>query len=74
MVQPSRGFLGAHRKDTGGYGRRLPPGQHDTGGTFPVLSAGATPRTDLTRWDFSVQGQVDQPARWSWREFQALPR
>lgn len=73
MAQLSRGFTGLRRKENE-YGDRLPPGQHDTGGTFPVLSAGATPRTDLTRWDFTVQGQVDQGARWSWEQFQALPR
>jgi DMSO/TMAO reductase YedYZ molybdopterin-dependent catalytic subunit len=39
-----------------------------------VLTAGPTPRADLRTWDFSVQGQVDQVARWSWQEFSALPR
>ena len=53
---------------------RLPPGQYDAGSSFPVLSAGPTPRVDLSTWDFTVQGEVDQVARWSWQEFRALPR
>lgn len=73
MAQISRGFTGRSRR-AGGTDTRLPPGQHDTGATFPVLSAGATPRVDLGRWDFTVQGQVDQVATWSWDQFQALPR
>jgi DMSO/TMAO reductase YedYZ molybdopterin-dependent catalytic subunit len=40
---------------------------------FPVLSAGPTPHTPLDRWDFSIVGDVDQPRRWTWEEFQALP-
>jgi DMSO/TMAO reductase YedYZ molybdopterin-dependent catalytic subunit len=44
------------------------------GGGFPVLSAGPTPRTDLDTWDFTIQGEVDQVARWTWAEFQSLPR
>jgi len=41
---------------------------------FPVLSAGPTPRTPLDRWDFSVEGRVERPRRWTWNEFRALPR
>ena len=32
------------------------------------------PGPNLDRWDFRIQGQVEQGARWSWPEFQALPR
>jgi DMSO/TMAO reductase YedYZ molybdopterin-dependent catalytic subunit len=39
-----------------------------------VLSAGPTPRTPLDRWDFSVEGRVEHPRRWTWSEFRALPR
>jgi DMSO/TMAO reductase YedYZ molybdopterin-dependent catalytic subunit len=39
-----------------------------------VLSAGPTPRTPLDRWDFSVEGKVDRPRRWTWNELHALPR
>lgn len=71
MAIVSRGFTG--RRRTGPPGR-LPPGQHDAGATFPVLSAGPTPRTPLDRWDFTVQGLVDEVRSWSWDELRALPR
>ncbi|MGY1595202.1 molybdopterin-dependent oxidoreductase [Geodermatophilus sp. SYSU D00708] len=64
-----------------GFGRReprtdqrLPPGQYDVGGHFPVLSAGPTPRTPLSEWDLTIQGAVDGVRRWNWEEFQRLPR
>ena len=41
---------------------------------FPVLSAGPTPRTSLDRWNFTIEGEVEQPKTWTWQEFQALPR
>ncbi len=67
----SRGFRGRRQpSDTSG---RIPPGQYLERG-FPVLSAGPTPHTPLSSWDFSVIGEVDQPKRWSWDEFRALPR
>ena len=66
---PSRGFRG--RRPAGD--RRLPPGQYETH-DFPVLSAGPTPRTPLDAWDFTVRGPDGAAARWSWAEFQALPR
>jgi len=73
MAPVSRGFIGRRRRGQDSA-NRLPPGQYDVGDSFPVLSAGPTPRQDLATWDFRVQGQVEQVARWSWREFQALPR
>jgi DMSO/TMAO reductase YedYZ molybdopterin-dependent catalytic subunit len=73
MASVSRGFIGRRRAGQDSA-NRLPPGQYDVGEAFPVLSAGPTPRQDLATWDFRVQGQVEQVARWSWREFQALPR
>jgi len=68
----SRGFVGRPeaRPGTG----LLPPGQYDIGGGFPVLSAGPTPRTALEDWDFTITGEVDEPERLTWREFQDLPR
>jgi DMSO/TMAO reductase YedYZ molybdopterin-dependent catalytic subunit len=27
----------------------------------------------LDRWDFTIKGEVDEPRRWTWEEFQALP-
>jgi DMSO/TMAO reductase YedYZ molybdopterin-dependent catalytic subunit len=67
----SRGFRGRRQPDA--QAGRLPPGQYVTGG-FPVLSAGPTPRTPLDRWDFAIVGAIDAERRWTWDEFQALPR
>jgi DMSO/TMAO reductase YedYZ molybdopterin-dependent catalytic subunit len=64
----SRGFRGRRRQTDD----RLPPGQYLVEG-FPVLSAGPTPRTPLNEWDFSISGEVDEPKRWTWEDFQALP-
>jgi DMSO/TMAO reductase YedYZ molybdopterin-dependent catalytic subunit len=65
----SRGFRG--RRPAADH--RLPPGQYETH-DFPVLAAGPTPHTPLTEWDFTVRGRDGTAARWSWAEFQALPR
>jgi DMSO/TMAO reductase YedYZ molybdopterin-dependent catalytic subunit len=51
---------------------RVPPGQYVTP-DYPVLSAGPTPHTPLDQWDFTVVGEIDEPRRWTWEEFQALP-
>jgi hypothetical protein len=59
----SRGFVGRRRDP--GSGNRIPPGQHQIN-DFPVLSAGPTPLTPLESWSFSIEGLVDQPARWTW--------
>lgn len=66
----SRGFHG-RRRDAATSGR-IPPGQYLERG-FPVLSAGPTPQTPLAQWSFTIEGEVEQPKRWSWEEFQALP-
>ncbi len=66
----SRGFHG--RRQEADVGTRLPPGQYLERG-FPVLSAGPTPHTPLDRWDFTIEGEVDTPHRWTWAEFQQLP-
>jgi DMSO/TMAO reductase YedYZ molybdopterin-dependent catalytic subunit len=52
---------------------RLPPGQALTN-RFPVLHYGPLPRVDLATWDLRVFGEVEQEARWSWDEFNKLPR
>ena len=67
----SRGFRGRHLDAE--EASRLPPGQYLVE-DFPVLSAGPTPHTPLDRWDFSIEGEVEQPKRWAWDEFRALPR
>jgi DMSO/TMAO reductase YedYZ molybdopterin-dependent catalytic subunit len=38
-----------------------------------VLSAGPTPRTPLDHWSLTIDGAIDEPRRWSWSEFLALP-
>lgn len=52
---------------------RLPPGQSLTQ-KFPVLHYGPVPRFDPATWDFRVWGEVEQERRWTWDEFQHLPR
>jgi DMSO/TMAO reductase YedYZ molybdopterin-dependent catalytic subunit len=54
-------------------GAKVPPGQYVVD-DFPVLSAGPTPHTPLAQWTFTIDGEVDTPKRWTWEEFQALPR
>jgi DMSO/TMAO reductase YedYZ molybdopterin-dependent catalytic subunit len=66
----TRGFLGHNR---GPRDPRLPPGQYDTGKSWPVLTAEATPRIDPADWTFTVEGLVDQPTTWTWDEIHALP-
>ncbi len=52
---------------------RVPPGQYVTE-KFPVLHYGSVPRTDLSRWDLRVWGEVGSPFTLSWEQFKALPR
>jgi len=66
----SRGFVG--KRQEAAAADRVPPGQHAVD-DFPVLSAGPTPRTDLAKWTFSLEGELVKPVRWSWEEFLTLP-
>lgn len=52
---------------------RLPPGQSLTN-KFPVLHYGPVPRFNPATWDFRVFGEVERETRWSWDEFNQLPR
>jgi|SRR5271157_778041 len=52
---------------------RLPPGQALTL-KFPVLHYGSVPPFSPATWDFRVWGEVEQEARWTWQEFNQLPR
>ena len=38
-----------------------------------MLSAGPTPHTPFSEWDFTIRGEVGQPVSWAWEEFLALP-
>jgi DMSO/TMAO reductase YedYZ molybdopterin-dependent catalytic subunit len=66
----SRGFRDSRHRDVDPA--RVPPGQYVTR-DFPVLSAGPTPHTPDTEWDFTIRGLIDQPLSWTWEEFLALP-
>ena len=55
---------------------RLPPGQSLTD-RFPVLHAGSVPsyssKKDLSQWDFTIYGEVEERKTFSWDEFLKLP-
>ena len=52
---------------------RLPPGQSLTL-KWPVLHYGSVPRFDPQQWDFRVSGLVEHPLRFTWTDFNHLPR
>lgn len=52
---------------------RLPPGQALTQ-KFPVLHYGPIPPFNPATWDFRVWGEVESEVRWTWEEFNQLPR
>ena len=52
---------------------RLPPGQALTN-KFPVLHYGPVPQFNPATWDFRVFGLVEEEKRWTWEEFNQLPR
>ncbi|HEU4996771.1 MAG TPA: molybdopterin-dependent oxidoreductase [Gemmatimonadaceae bacterium] len=71
MPPVSRGFHG--RRPATADRQRLPPGQYETR-DFPVLSAGPTPHTPLSKWSFTIRALNGKSASWNWDEFSALPR
>ncbi len=52
---------------------RLPPGQSLTQ-KFPVLHYGPVPSFNPATWDFRIWGEVESDQRWSWDQFNQLPR
>lgn len=70
MAQISRGFTGRRAQRSTWL---LPPGQYEVD-DFPVLTAGPTQHTPVDRWDLTVNGEIDEPRRWTWDEFRTLPR
>jgi DMSO/TMAO reductase YedYZ molybdopterin-dependent catalytic subunit len=70
MTFVSRGFR--RRRAEPDQTGRVPPGQYVTS-DFPVLSAGPTPRRAPEAWSFSLEGEIEEPRRWTWDEFRALP-
>jgi DMSO/TMAO reductase YedYZ molybdopterin-dependent catalytic subunit len=69
MAKITRGFLGRSQaaRDT-----RLPPGQYDAGGSWPVLTAEPNPRLALADWTMTVEGLVERPTTWTWDEIHGL--
>jgi len=53
--------------------KRLPPGQALTK-KFPVLHYGPIPPFNPATWDFRIWGEVEEERRWTWEEFNQLPR
>ena len=51
---------------------RTPPGQYLTNG-FPVLTYGATPKVDQSKWELKVWGLVE-PKTFSWSDMMSLPQ
>jgi DMSO/TMAO reductase YedYZ molybdopterin-dependent catalytic subunit len=52
---------------------RLPPGQALTL-KFPVLHYGPVPTFNPATWDLRVWGEVEEDQRWTWDQFNELPR
>jgi DMSO/TMAO reductase YedYZ molybdopterin-dependent catalytic subunit len=69
MSPITRGF---HGRPPTADPSRIPPGQY-LERDFPVLSAGPTPRADLSEWTFTIDGAIDTARSWTWDEFLALP-
>jgi DMSO/TMAO reductase YedYZ molybdopterin-dependent catalytic subunit len=52
---------------------RMPPGQSYTQ-RFPVLHYGPVPNFNPATWDLRFWGELEQPFRLTWDEFNQLPR
>lgn len=50
---------------------RLPPGQRLNKG-FPVLDLGILPEIETDDWTLSISGEVENPLRWGWDDFNRL--
>ncbi|MCU1459863.1 MAG: oxidoreductase molybdopterin binding protein [Actinomycetia bacterium] len=70
MAGFTRGFLGRNK---GPRDPRLPPGQYDTGKSWPVLTAEARPKLSTDNWTMKVNGLVERASSWTWEEAHALP-
>jgi DMSO/TMAO reductase YedYZ molybdopterin-dependent catalytic subunit len=53
--------------------KRVPPGQYLTE-RFPVLTVGPNPKFDLSTWDFTVFGEVEDRLKLTWDELLELPQ
>jgi DMSO/TMAO reductase YedYZ molybdopterin-dependent catalytic subunit len=52
---------------------RVPPGQTITT-KWPVLDLGRHPKVPQGQWELVIDGEVEEPLRLSWAQFQALPQ
>lgn len=70
-------FRGQAPQGSGGGNRhgmpRLPVGQHEVR-NWPVLDLGDLPQIDPSVWMLEVGGLVENPLRFTWDEFMALPQ
>ena len=70
-------FRGQAPQGSGGGNRhgmpRLPVGQHEVR-NWPVLDLGDLPQIDQSVWTLEVGGLVENPLRFTWDEFMALPQ
>lgn len=69
MTSFSPGFRGRPHS----LAQRLPPGQYPTE-SFPVLSAGPTPRVPAEAWSFTVTTERGETRSWTWEQMMALPQ
>ncbi|MDH5634460.1 MAG: sulfite oxidase-like oxidoreductase [Candidatus Bathyarchaeota archaeon] len=53
--------------------QRVPPNQRVVS-KFPVLHVGSVPKFDPSKWDFMVEGLVENPLRLTYDEFLKLPK
>jgi DMSO/TMAO reductase YedYZ molybdopterin-dependent catalytic subunit len=71
-------FTGMKPAGTGPENRhgmpKLPVGQHQTKGYWPVLDLGHVPEISRAEWRLTVAGHVDTPHAYTWDEFMALPQ
>ncbi|GAA2431815.1 sulfite oxidase-like oxidoreductase [Streptomyces macrosporus] len=69
MNSLSPGFRGRTHRFEG----RLPPGQYPTE-SFPVLSAGPTPRVSTDDWEFTLTTETGDTRGWRWADLMAMPQ
>lgn len=60
-------------KSPGRRDRRVPPGQSVVN-TWPVLTYGPTPRINTDDWQLEINGEVKEPIKLIWQQFNELPK
>lgn len=73
VAQHRRSISGREVDEHDGRGDRLPPGQHIVN-NWPVLDLGCKPAVILEDWMLSVDGLIDNPLMWTWKDFLAQPQ